>query len=249
VRSPDVSAQTGGRASADIKEIGAAVDPGGMRGDEAAGGGRGGARGPGWPRVRWRRPTGIRNGGLLLVLVALAALMGLVDQPPGPGQRWHPPGIAQHLPPPAGITGTPPTGAQPPGNGPVRDGERPLAADRAHPRRAHPRPDRPGTVTGRSESALTPSGGQVGAAGPGSGAGGSGSGGGGSAGGGPLSPPPVTTAPVEVDPPVRVRVPPVRVRVTPPTVAGREPPAVDVETPEVSVDLSGTLRPLRLLGD
>jgi hypothetical protein len=35
--------------------------------------------------IRLPRPTGIRNGGLLLVLVALAAVMGLVDRPPEPG--------------------------------------------------------------------------------------------------------------------------------------------------------------------
>ncbi|HEV2928012.1 MAG TPA: hypothetical protein VGW74_04920, partial [Propionibacteriaceae bacterium] len=47
--------------------------------------GRGGASGWRWPRVRLRRPSGIRNGGLLLVLVALAAVMALVDGPPQPG--------------------------------------------------------------------------------------------------------------------------------------------------------------------
>ena len=36
-------------------------------------------------RIRLPRPIGIRNGGLLLVLVALAAVMALVDRPPEPG--------------------------------------------------------------------------------------------------------------------------------------------------------------------
>ena len=48
----------------------------GFGGDAPAG------RGP-WARLR--RPAGIRNGGLLLVLVALAAVMALVDRPPEPG--------------------------------------------------------------------------------------------------------------------------------------------------------------------
>jgi hypothetical protein len=34
--------------------------------------------------IRLPRPTGIRNGGLLLVLVALAAARALVDRPPEP---------------------------------------------------------------------------------------------------------------------------------------------------------------------
>jgi len=106
--------------------------------------GRGGAGGR-WPRVRLRRPTGIRNGGLLLVLVALAAVLALVDRPPEPGAGRRLPGVFQYLPPPVGIAQTPPVVDQPPPAAvptaaPAGDGERPASADRAHPRRAHPRP-------------------------------------------------------------------------------------------------------------
>ena len=97
-----MSADLGGEASAGIKEIAAGVDPRGMSTDQLAGGGRGGAPRPGWPQVRWQ-PAGIRNGGLLLVLVAAAALMALVDQPVGPDQGRRLPGGVQHLPPPVGI--------------------------------------------------------------------------------------------------------------------------------------------------
>lgn len=38
-----------------------------------------------WPRFRPPRPAGIRNGGLL-VLVGLAAVMALVDEPPEAGR-------------------------------------------------------------------------------------------------------------------------------------------------------------------
>ena len=38
-----------------------------------------------WPRFRLSRPAGIRNGGPLLVLVGLAAVMALVDEPPEAG--------------------------------------------------------------------------------------------------------------------------------------------------------------------
>jgi hypothetical protein len=75
--------------------------------------GRGGGPGRRWPRVRLRRPTGIRNGGLLLVLVALAAVLALVDGPPQPGAGRRLPGIFQYLPPPVGIAQTPPVVAQP----------------------------------------------------------------------------------------------------------------------------------------
>jgi hypothetical protein len=209
-----------------------------MSTDRPRGGGRGGARRPGWPRVRWRRPAGIRNGGLLLALVAAAALMALVEQPVGPGRGRPPPGTSQHLPPPVGIAQDPPAGAAQPGPSAGRgDGERPAAAARAHPRRAHPRPDQPGSVSGRAESALTPSGGPAGAGG---------SGGTGSGGTAPPSPPPGTTAPVQAS--ASVRVPPARVRVTPPAVAGRQPAPVEAGTPEVSVDLPLSVPPVTLLG-
>jgi hypothetical protein len=230
------------RQAPGIKEIAAGVDPRGMSTERLAGGGRGGARRPGWPRARWPRPAGIRNGGLMLALVAAAALMALVDQPVGPGQGRRLPGTSQHLPPPVGIAQDPPAGAQPPPSaGALAGGERPAAAARAHPRRAHPRPDGPGSASGRAESALTPSGG-------GAGAGGSGSGGTGSGGTAPPSPPPVTTAPVQASASVRARVPSVRARVTPPTVAGRQPGAVEAATPEVSVDLPLSVPPVTLLG-
>jgi hypothetical protein len=242
-----VSADLGGEASTDIKEIAAGVDPRGMSTDQLAGGGRGGAPRPGWPRVRWRWPTGIRNGGLLLVLVAAAALMALVDQPVGPDQGRRPPGSVQHLPPPVGIAQDPPAGAQPPPSaGELATGERPAAAARAHPRRAHPRPDGPGSASGRAVSALTPSGGPAGSGGSASGSGGSG--GTGPGGTAPPSPPPVTTAPVQASASVRARVPSVRAGVTPPTVAGRRPRTVEAATPEVSVDLPLSVPPVTLLG-
>ena len=111
------------------------------------------------PRLGLPRPSGIRNGGLLLVLVALAAVMALVDRPPevpdGPC-----PGVIQHLPPPAGITGLPPAVAQPAapaGSGGVAalagSGERPGSLDRAHPNRQHPRPGGAGSVRVRSGEA------------------------------------------------------------------------------------------------
>jgi hypothetical protein len=49
-----------------------------------------------------RPPAGIRNGGLLLALVALAAVVPLVDKPPETGLGRSVPGIFQHLPPPTG---------------------------------------------------------------------------------------------------------------------------------------------------
>jgi len=112
-------------------------------GDQVGSGG-GAAFGWGWARALVRRPAGIRNGGLLLVLVALAAVMALVDQPPQPGAGQRLPGIFQYLPPPVGIAQAPPVVDQPlPPAGataaPATDGERPLSVDRAHPGRAHPR--------------------------------------------------------------------------------------------------------------
>jgi hypothetical protein len=56
----------------------------------------------------------IRNGGLLLVLVALAVVVALVDEPPELGDGRHLPSIFPSLPPPTGITALPPAGAQPP---------------------------------------------------------------------------------------------------------------------------------------
>ena len=74
-----------------------------MRIGDRSGIGRGDAPEGGGPRTWLRRPAGIRNGGLLLVLVALAAVMALVDQPPQPGAGRRLPGIFQYLPPPVGI--------------------------------------------------------------------------------------------------------------------------------------------------
>jgi hypothetical protein len=114
-----------------------------------------GRGGPGWhwPRVRLHRPTGIRNGGLLLILVALAAVLALVDQPLQPGTGRRLPGMFQYLPPPVGITLTPPVTDQPlpaagPTAAPAADGERPASGDRAHPRRA-PSPSRRCRVRGQ----------------------------------------------------------------------------------------------------
>ena len=162
------------------------------------------------PRLGLPRPSGIRNGGLLLVPVALAAVMALVDRPPEPGAGRSLPGVFQHLPP-AGITALAPVVEQPPappGTGqaaaPAGSGARPASVDRAHPNRQHPRPSRSA------------------AAGVGGGDG--------------TSPPPVTTPPVSA-PVARVQVPPVDVRVKPPALLGRDLPQVQAETPSVTVDV------------
>jgi hypothetical protein len=171
------------------------------------------------------RPAGIRNGGLLLVLVALAAVMALVDRPPEPGVGGRlGGGISQHLPPPAGITAVPPVAAEPPvppaGErlGALGDaGERPAASARAHPRRQHPRPlSRRASSGPRDQGAPEREGSPT----PGS--------------GDPVvhNPPPVAATPA-----ARVRVPPVAVRVTPPAVLGRSLPEVEVATAEVSATL------------
>jgi hypothetical protein len=163
------------------------------------------------PRLGLPRPSGIRNGGLLLVLVALAAVMALVDRPPEPGAGRSLPGVFQHLPPPAGITALPPVAEQPPAPpgtagaaAPAGSGARPASVDRAHPNRQHPRPVDGGT--------------------------------GGQGGGNGTSQPPVTTPPVTA-PVARVQVPPVNVRVKPPALLGRDLPEVRAETPSVTVDV------------
>ena len=120
-------------------ETGDPVDAPSMRIGDQSGIGRGG------PRAWLRRPAGIRNGGLLLVLVALAAVMALVDQPPQPGAGRRLPGIFQYLPPPVGIAATPPVVDQPlpaaePAAAPAGESEGPSSVDRGHPRRAHRRP-------------------------------------------------------------------------------------------------------------
>ena len=177
------------------------------------------------PRVGVPRPGGIRNGGLLLVLVALAAVMALVDRPPEPGTGRSLPGVFQHLPPPAGITALPPVVEQPTPAGPggaaalAGSGERPMSLDRAHPNRQHPRPDRSGSTRVRS-------GGTAGQPPVG--------GGGGAQGGDGTSPPPVTAPPVAA-PAVRVQVPSVDVHVQPPALLGRDLPEVQAGTPAVTV--------------
>jgi hypothetical protein len=230
-----MSAGTGDRARGGVKEIGEAVDPPPMSIGDRIGIGRGG---PGWrwPRVRPHRPTGIRNGGLLLILVALAAVLALVDEPPQPGTGRRLPGIFQYLPPPAGIAMTPPVTDQPlpaagPTAAPAAGGERPASGDRAHPRRTHPRPVAAGSGAsessgGRGSDFVTEPVGDPGGSGSG-GSGGSGSGG---------SEPPVTQPPVGT-PAVRVRVPSASARVKPPAVLGRDLPEVRVETPEATVEV------------
>ena len=194
----------------------------------------------GLPRVGLPRPGGIRNGGLLLVLVALAAVMALVDRPPEPGTGRTLPGVIQHLPPPAGITGLPPAVAQPPvpaGSGRAAalggSGERPGALDRAHPNRQHPRPGRSGSAKVRSgEAAGRPVGGGGGSGGPG---------------GDGTSPPPVAPPPVAA-PAVRVQVPSVDVRVRPPALLGRDLPEVRAGTPAVTADAPAASVPRLRLG-
>ncbi len=179
----------------------------------------------GWSRVRPPRNTGIRNGGLLLVLVALAAVVALVDEPPELGDGRRLPSIFQSLPPPTGITALPPAGAQPPPATTAGDA-RPATAARAHPNRQHPRP------AGASEPFRGDVETRAARNRGGSGPGGSAAGGSGSPGG---SPPPVTT-PVDGAAAASVRVPPVAVRVRPPALLGRDLPEVRVATPEVELD-------------
>jgi hypothetical protein len=177
--------------------------------------------------IRLPRPTGIRNGGLLLVLVALAAVMGLVDgrpEPGGGGRRL--PGVFQSLPPPVGITQLPPAPVQPPATGVApsaqADEDGRLAAARRHPLRLHPRPaDRAGS-SGRAASSARP--------------GATGTGGGGRGGSGTIARPPVSPPAVDAAPAARVRVPSAEVRVKPPAVLGRDLPDVQVRTPEVTVE-------------
>ena len=64
-------------------------------------------------KQRLHRPTGIRNGGLLLALTALALVMTLVDAPVEPGRGPGPPGAFQFLPPPIGIAQLPPVAGTP----------------------------------------------------------------------------------------------------------------------------------------
>jgi hypothetical protein len=201
---------------------------------DRTGTGRGGGPGRRWPRVRLRRPTGIRNGGLLLVLVALAAVLALVDGPPQPGAGRRLPGIFQYLPPPVGIAQTPPVVDQPlPLAGPAAaaagEGERPASTDRGHPRRVHPRP----VAAGASGSSARP--------GPGTGAGPVGDPGGSEP---PVGQPPVTVPPVAAAPVARVRVPAVSARVKPPVVLGRDLPEVRVATPGATVDVPAGLTAL-----
>jgi hypothetical protein len=198
-----------------------------------------GSGGGGAPWWRWasalvRRPAGIRNGGLLLVLVALAAVMALVDQPPQPGAGRRLPGIFQYLPPPVGIAQTPPVVDQPlpvagPTAAPAGNNERPVSVDRAHPGLAHPR----AVAAGAARSAGSGEG-----SGPGRDQGGS---------GGtrpPVTQPPGVTPPVAASPAVGVRVRAVSARVKPPVVLGREVPEVRVRTPGAAVDVPAGLTAL-----
>ena len=202
-----------------------------MRIGDRFGFGHGDAPGGRGPWARLPRPAGIRNGGLLLVLVALAAVMALVDQPPQPGVGRRLPGIFQYLPPPVGIAATPPVVDQPrpagqPAAAPAVGSGGPSSVDRGHPRRDSPRP---------VASASGASGGR----GPGASArpvrdpGGSGG-----------TRPPAGQPPVAVTPVARVRVPAVSARVKPPVVGGREPPEVRVRTPGAAVDVPAGLTAL-----
>jgi hypothetical protein len=196
-----------------------------MRIGDRFGFGRGDAPGGRGPWARLPRPAGIRNGGLLLVLVALAAVMALVDQPPQPGVGRRLPGIFQYLPPPVGIAATPPVVDQPL---PAGESEGPSSLDRGHPRRAYARPvaDSPGAPGGRGSDA---------SARPVRDPGGS---------GGtrpPAGQPPLATPPVAATPVARVRVPAVSARVKPPVVGGRELPEVRVRTPGAAVDVPAGL--------
>ena len=202
-----------------------------MRIGDRSGIGRGDAPEGGGPRAWLRRPAGIRNGGLLLVLVALAAVMALVDQPPQPGAGRRLPGIFQYLPPPVGIAATPPLVDQPlPAAEPAGESEGPSSVDRGHPRRAHRRPvaarsGAPGRGSDASARPVRDPGGSGGTRPP-------------------AGQPPLATPPVAVTPVARVRVPPVSARVKPPVVGGRELPEVRVRTPGAAMDLPAGLTAL-----
>jgi len=190
------------------------------------------------PRLGLPRPGGIRNGGLLLVLVALATVMALVDRPPEPDAGRSLPEVFQHLPPPAGIAGQPPVAEQPstppaPGAAAAMagGGERPASLDRAHPNRRHPRPSRPASARVRGGGA----------------AGRPVDGGGGGQGGNGTSRPPVTTPPVAA-PVTGVQVPSVDVRVKPPALLGHDLPEARAGTPAVTVDVSTPEIPRLRLG-
>jgi hypothetical protein len=200
----------------------------GFGGDAPAG------RGP-WARLR--RPAGIRNGGLLLVLVALAAVMALVDQPPQPGAGRRLPGIFQYLPPPVGIAATPPVVDQPlpaaqPAAAPAGESDGPSSSvDRGHPRRAYARPvaASSGASGGRgSDASASPVRDPGGSDGPRP----------------PAGQPPVATPPVAATPAARVRVPAVSAQVEPPVVLGRELPEVRMKTPGATVDVPAGLTAL-----
>jgi hypothetical protein len=206
-----------------------------MRIGDRIGIGGGDAPGERGPWARLPRPAGIRNGGLLLVLVALAAVMALVDQPPQPGAGRRLPGILQYLPPPVGIAATPPVVDQPlpaaePAAAPASESEGPSSVDRGHPRRARPRPV--AALSGASGQGPDTSARPV--RDPG-GSGGTRP---------PAGQPPVATPPVAVAPVARVRVPPVSARVKPPVVLGRKLPEVRVRTPGATVDVPAGLTAL-----
>jgi hypothetical protein len=195
------------------------------------------AAGPGapWWRRPWmglRRPAGIRNGGLLLLLVGLAAVMALVDKPPEPGAGPRLPGVLQHLPPPIGIVQEPPV-EQPPGPpatgrlGALAGADSRSVDGRRHPRREHPRPVRSGSAGSRRGGAGAP---PAGGGGQGR-AGGSGS---------PVAQPPDVGSAVAT---AGVRVPSVTVRVRPPSVVGRDLPEVRASRPEVAVDTAAVQMP------
>jgi hypothetical protein len=179
------------------------------------------------PRIRLGRPAGIRNGGLLLVLVALAAVTALVERPPQPQDGRSLPWVFQHLPPPVGIRGLPPVAEQPPAPpatgpaGPDGSGGRPASGDRAHPGRQHPRPSRSPASGLRAGSAAGQAGGGQGATGttrpP------------------PRRPPGSDTASGATPSVARVTVPPVQVRVRPPALLGRDLPRAGAKTPGVTV--------------
>jgi hypothetical protein len=170
-----------------------------------------------------RRPGGIRNGGLLLVLVALAAVMALVDKPPQAGDGRRLPGVFVHLPAPVGITALPPVADQPSppaGGGHLSalagDGEPAASSDRGHPNRTHPRPAGPGSSGHSTRGAVgRPAGGGQGGTG--------------------TTRPPVTAPPVAAAPAVSVRVPSVTIRVRPRSVLGHDLAGVRAATPAATV--------------
>jgi len=150
---------------------------------------------------------GIRNGGLLMTLVLLAGLMALLDDSVVPGDGRRLPGGAQHLPPPIGITGSPPAVAQPSSDA----GRPPRRTAASEPARDHATAPAPRATTDQTGVA-------------------------GSRSAGPPSATATPATPATPGVPDAVRIPSITVRVAPPRVL-HGVPGVQVTTPTAKVRL------------